>query len=560
MKGRKGPGKVVAIAALCAAACLLLVGAFVAGDGVVGSLVETGDATLDGMSAGAAPADSSGERTNPFSNVADGHVASPGYDSGAMAPGAAAAPEYDYAGGIALGGTGDGGESYAHVPENGYVATAAQPLSTFAADVDTASYSNIRRKVLSGQPVDPDAVRVEEMLNYFRYDYPAPADGEPFSVTTEIADCPWNGDRKLLRIGMQAAEPDGLDSRPPCNLVFLVDVSGSMGTYDKLPLASRAFAMLAENLGPRDMVSIVTYAGADEVVLSGAEGTDQVKIREALEGLMAGGGTNGAAGIRTAYDLAERYFIEGGNNRVILATDGDLNMGVSDVGGLKELVSSEKESGVFLSVLGFGTGNLQDDKLEAMADAGDGHFVYVDSGMEARRALVEDMGGTLLAVAKDVKFQVEFNPDRVAGYRLVGYENRLMAAEDFADDSKDGGELGQGHRVTALYELDMAPGSRGDYAVVSVRYKEPDGTSSRLLEYPVDEGSVSRTATDDFKFMSCVAATGLLLKNSGYVHGVTYRDIYVVLSGLDLSDDPYKAEFREIAGILAGAGASYRPW
>ena len=346
-------------------------------------------------------------------------------------------------------------EEYSHIEENGFQSVSLSPLSTFAADVDTASYANLRRMLLEGADVPADAVRIEEMINYFHYDYPEPEDGEPFSVSAELTPCPWNGDNTLLRIGLQAPQPDW-EAMPPANLVFLIDVSGSMNQSNKLPLVKQAFLLLTENLRSTDTISIVTYASRDEVVLSGAGGDDPAAIQTAIENLTAGGSTAGARGIQTAYDLAEEHFVPGGNNRVILATDGDLNVGVTSEGELTRLIEEKKESGVFLSVMGFGDGNLKDNKLEALADHGNGNYAYIDSLLEAKRVLVEEMGGTLFTVAKDVKLQVEFNPEHVKSYRLIGYENRLMDAEDFADDTKDGGEIGAGHRITVLYELSSA--------------------------------------------------------------------------------------------------------
>ena len=343
-------------------------------------------------------------------------------------------------------------EEYNHIEENGFRAVSVSPLSTFAADVDTASYANLRRMILEGQEVWPDAVRIEEMINYFHYDYPEPEENAPFSVSTELTPCPWNPNTVLFRVGLQAPQPDW-EAMPASNLVFLIDVSGSMNSPNKLPLVKQAFLLLTENLRPEDTISIVTYASQEAVVLDGVSGDEPEKIQAAIENLNAGGSTAGAAGIKTAYELAEKYFIKGGNNRVILATDGDLNVGVSSEGELTRLIEKEKKSGVFLSVMGFGDGNLKDNKLEALADNGDGNYAYIDSVLEAKKVLVEEMGGTLFTVAKDVKLQVEFNPEHIKGYRLVGYENRLMASEDFADDTKDGGEIGAGHRVTVLYEL-----------------------------------------------------------------------------------------------------------
>lgn len=334
-------------------------------------------------------------------------------------------------------------EEYNYIKENGYTAVSSAPLSTFSADVDTASYTNVRRMIDDGVDVPPDAVRIEEFINYFDYDYADPADGEPFAVHTELSDCPWNDETELLMVGINTKGFDAvLDERPAMNLVFLIDVSGSMYDDNKLPLVQKSFSMLTDNLTAADRVSIVTYAGSDEVVLEGADGNDRKKILRAINDLEAGGSTAGAAGINTAYDIAQKYFIDGGNNRVILATDGDLNVGLSSESELTRLIEEKRESGVFLSVLGFGTGNYKDNRLEALADYGNGNYSYIDSEKEAKKVLVDEMSGTLFTVAKDVKFQLEFNPANVKGYRLIGYENRVMAAEDFNDDTKDAGEIG----------------------------------------------------------------------------------------------------------------------
>ena len=332
-------------------------------------------------------------------------------------------------------------EEYAKYTENGYKLVADYPLSTFSTDVDTASYANIRRMLLNGETVNPDAVRTEEFINYFNYDYPQPSGEDPVSITTELSDCPWNSEWKLMLVELKAEDIEDTD-RPPRNLVFLIDVSGSMMDQNKLPLVQQAFAMLAENLDKNDRISIVTYAGEDKVVLEGETGDNYTKITDALDSLEAGGSTAGEAGINRAYNIAEEYFIEGGNNRIILATDGDLNVGVSSAEELTALVEKKREGGVYLSVLGFGTGNLKDDRLEALADNGNGNYSYIDSLSEAEKVLVAEMRGTLYTVAKDVKIQVEFNPLNVAAYRLVGYENRLLEDEDFTDDKKDAGDMG----------------------------------------------------------------------------------------------------------------------
>ena len=453
-------------------------------------------------------------------------------------------------------------EEYNYIKENGYTAVSSAPLSTFSADVDTASYTNVRRMIDDGMDVPPDAVRIEEFINYFDYDYTDPSDGEPFAVHTELSDCPWNDETELLMVGINTKGFDAvLDERPAMNLVFLIDVSGSMYDDNKLPLVQKSFSMLTDNLTAADRVSIVTYAGSDEVVLEGADGNDRKKILRAINDLEAGGSTAGAAGINTAYDIAQKYFIDGGNNRVILATDGDLNVGLSSESELTRLIEEKRESGVFLSVLGFGTGNYKDNRLEALADYGNGNYSYIDSEKEAKKVLVDEMSGTLFTVAKDVKFQLEFNPTNVKGYRLIGYENRVMAAEDFNDDTKDAGEIGAGHSVTVLYEivpadskmelgeseLKYASDSEGvmgdELLTVNIRYKEPEGSESKLLTYPVNKSLYSDKMSADMNFASCVAEFGMLLRNSRYIGDVTYKDVSAQLSKYDYSDDDYKDEF-----------------
>ena len=453
-------------------------------------------------------------------------------------------------------------EEYNYIKENGYTAVSSAPLSTFSADVDTASYTNVRRMIDDGMDVPPDAVRIEEFINYFDYDYTDPSDGEPFAVHTELSDCPWNDETELLMVGINTKGFDAvLDERPAMNLVFLIDVSGSMYDDNKLPLVQKSFSMLTDNLTAADRVSIVTYAGSDEVVLEGADGNDRKKILRAINDLEAGGSTAGAAGINTAYDIAQKYFIDGGNNRVILATDGDLNVGLSSESELTRLIEEKRESGVFLSVLGFGTGNYKDNRLEALADYGNGNYSYIDSEREAKKVLVDEMSGTLFTVAKDVKFQLEFNPANVKGYRLIGYENRVMAAEDFNDDTKDAGEIGAGHSVTVLYEivpadsemelgeseLKYASDSEGvmgdELLTVNIRYKEPEGSESKLLTYPVNKSLYSDKMSADMNFASCVAEFGMLLRNSRYIGDVTYKDVSAQLSRYDYSDDDYKDEF-----------------
>ncbi|HSK68144.1 MAG TPA: von Willebrand factor type A domain-containing protein, partial [Candidatus Limnocylindria bacterium] len=461
---------------------------------------------------------------------------------------------------------------YNFFQENRFLSTATSPLSTFAADADTASYAQIRQMILRGDAVTKDAVRIEEMLNYFHYDYNAPRAGEPLGVTMELVRTPWNSQTQLLLIGLKAQEIPQ-EQRPPQNLVFLIDVSGSMDDPAKLPLVKRAFLLLLEQLAPTDTVSIVTYASMDAVLLDGVRASDRTAIADAIEGLSAGGMTAGAAGITTAYALAEKHFVPGGNNRVLLATDGDLNVGVSDEGSLARLVEEKKKAGVFLSVLGFGDGNYKDNKLEALADHGDGNYAYIDTIHEARRALVSEIGATFFTVAKDVKLQVDFNPAQVRGYRLIGYENRVMAAEDFADDQKDGGELGSGHRLTVLYEIvpiDSAfdfgeTGSKytqpaqapaeGELLTLSIRAKEPDGDVSKLYEYPLQPG-VSETMSDNVRFAAAVAQAGMLLRDSEWKGTATYANTLDLLRGSQsISGDPLKEEFLYLVTLLERASA-----
>lgn len=461
-------------------------------------------------------------------------------------------------------------EEYNSIKENSYKSTVSDPLSTFSIDVDTACYTNLRRMINDSFEygydlnIPQDYIRIEEILNYFSYDYPQPNEGEPFSVTTEIADCPWNDETKLMRIGLHSKDID-LSERPPMNLVFLIDVSGSMFSEEKLPLVQKSFSMLTENLTAKDRVSIVTYAGSDSVVIDGADGNDKQAVLDAIASLEAGGSTAGADGIKTAYKIAKKHFIDGGNNRIILATDGDLNVGISSESELTKLVEEKRETGVYLSVLGFGTGNYKDNKMEALADNGNGNYSYIDSEREAKRVLVEEMSGTLFTAAKDVKIQVEFNPAYIKGYRLVGYENRALANEDFEDDTKDSGEIGAGHSVTALYELvfndspmefssselkyrDEAKGiENGEFLTTSIRYKEPDGNESKLLVYPVTEANVDSSAmSPDMNFAAAAAEFGLVLRDSEYKGTATFDSILSLLDNYNYSDDEYKAEFREL--------------
>jgi Ca-activated chloride channel family protein len=438
-------------------------------------------------------------------------------------------------------------ENYARIDENPWIAPRTTPLSTFSIDVDRASYGNVRRFLDQGQLPPKDAVRIEELVNYFSYDYPAPRGDEPFSVTADVAPAPWDREHRLVRIGLQGRRVEAA-ALPPSNLVFLIDVSGSMQSPDKLPLVKTAFRMLVDQLRPADRVAIVVYAGSAGLVLPSTPGNEKTRIMTAIDALEAGGSTAGGEGIRLAYDVAKRNHVERGNNRVILATDGDFNVGVSSDAELTRLVEERREQGTFLTVLGFGTGNLKDSRMEQLADRGNGTYAYVDGPLEAKKMFVHEMGGTLLTIAKDVKLQVEFDPRRVAAYRLIGYENRLLRDEDFNDDAKDAGDMGAGHSVTALYEVvpvgsrspvrvrgvdslryqrpsaeAVAPTGRGELAWVKLRYKERDGKTSRLREQPVVDAGAR--PSDDFTFAASVAAFGMLLRDSEYRGQATFEDV-----------------------------------
>lgn len=469
-------------------------------------------------------------------------------------------------------------EEYSEWEEKGYSSVMKEPVSTFSADVDTASYSNLRRLIREGYSIDElpeNAVRIEEMLNYFTYDYKEPEGSEPFGVTAKIGKCPWNEDAELVMLGLKTEDIDYEDA-PASNLVFLLDVSGSMYADDKLPLLQEAFCLLADNLTEKDRVSIVTYAGDDTVVLEGVSGDKTRTIKKVLMGLEAGGGTHGSKGIETAYALAEDNFIKGGNNRVILATDGDLNIGLTSEEELEELITEKKESGIFLSVLGFGTGNIKDNKMETLADKGNGNYAYIDSLREANKVLVEEMSATLLTICKDVKLQVEFNPAVVSEYRLIGYENRALNKEDFDDDTKDAGEIGAGHSVTALYEVILKEPLSGlsdedindlkysdeyrkeqgkdslensstekEWFTLSIRYKKPAEEESSLLAYPIGFENYMENPDDDFRFAGAVAEFGLLASHSENPEDASVKNVKKILKSIDL-DDEYKEEFLEL--------------
>ena len=439
----------------------------------------------------------------------------------------------------------DNTESYDPIHDNSFLRARDNPLSTFSVDVDRASYSNVRRFISVGQRPPKDAVRIEELVNYFTYDYPEPDGRHPFSVTTEVARAPWNEQNLLVRIGLQARRLPP-SSMPPSNLVFLIDVSGSMSTEDKLPLVKESMRLLVRQLREEDHVAIVVYAGAAGLVLPPTSGDQKQVILHAIDRLHAGGSTAGGAGIRLAYEVARAYHRRDGNNRVILATDGDFNVGPSSDAEMERLIEEKRQQGTFLSVLGFGTGNLKDSKMERLADKGNGNYAYIDNIVEARKVLVDEMAGTLLTVAKDVKLQVEFNPDRVSSYRLIGYENRMLRTEDFKNDRKDAGEIGAGHSVTALYEIipmhresrdrDADPlryqsagvrtsRSKGDELMyVKLRYKQPDASTSRAIDHVVAMPSRYRPSAD-LRFAAAVASFGMILRQSEYRGNSTFEGV-----------------------------------
>lgn len=425
-----------------------------------------------------------------------------------------------------------GTEEYGSFVENEFTTPTRDPLSTFSVDVDTASYSNARRFLMEGRLPPPESVRIEELINYFSYDYALPEKGKPVSMTTNLVRSPWNPGRLLLHVGLRT-QPLAAEDLPPSHLTFLVDVSGSMNSPDKLPLVQQALQMLVRQLRQEDSVSLVVYAGASGVVLPPTSGSEQQRILDSIGRLSAGGSTNGAGGIRLAYQMARQSFSKRANNRVILATDGDFNVGVSSDDELVRLIEQERESGVFLSVLGFGTGNLKDSKMEKLADHGNGNYAYIDTLGEARKVFVQQMGATLVTVAKDVKLQIEFNPERVREYRLVGYENRILRPEDFNNDAKDAGDLGAGHQVTAFYEIvpadggtvdglryqapERRPNGSAEVAWIKLRHKAPQSDHSELLQWPVAAvPSELRSASRDVRFAAAVAEYGLLLRHSKF--------------------------------------------
>ena len=471
-------------------------------------------------------------------------------------------------------------EAYDRIYENKFFLVGNKPLSTFSIDVDTASYANMRRFLTNGNLPPKDAVRIEEMINYFNYDYPQPKGEDPFSVNVEIASCPWNTDHRLARIGLKGRVLEN-DKRPASNLVFLLDVSGSMESPNKLPLLKQAFKLLVNQLGPEDRVAIAVYAGASGLVLDSTACSDKAKkyVLGALDRLSAGGSTNGGAGIELAYKIAREHFIKDGINRVILATDGDFNIGTTNQGDLVRLIAEKAKSGVFLTVLGFGMGNYKDSTLEKLADKGNGNYGYIDTFKEARKVFVDQLNSNLVTIAKDVKIQIEFNPALVKAYRLIGYENRMLKAEDFKDDTKDAGEIGAGHTVTALYQIvpvgkeigvkegtdvdplkyqkpsDLTDAAKGgELMTVKLRYKKPDGDKSKLIKVPTkDEGKGFGSATDDFKFAASVAQFGLLLRDSKYKFNSTFNGVIEVGEGAKGKDSfGYRGEFIQ---LVRNAGA-----
>jgi Ca-activated chloride channel homolog len=459
-------------------------------------------------------------------------------------------------------------EGYNRIYDNSYQRASNNPLSTFGIDVDTASYSNVRRFINSGVMPPKDAVRLEELINYFTYDYPQPKGDRPFSINTEVANAPWNPQHKLVHIGLQGKSISTKDL-PPNNLVFLIDVSGSMNSPDKLPLVKASLKYLVSELRAKDSVTIVVYAGAAGLVLPPTPGNQKEKILDAIDKLEAGGSTAGGAGIQLAYKVARDNLIKQGNNRVILATDGDFNVGVSSDGELVRMIEEKREQGVFLSVLGFGTGNLQDAKMEQLADKGNGNYAYIDSLLEAKKVLVTQMGGTLFTIAKDVKIQVEFNPAKVQAYRLVGYENRVLQNQDFNDDKKDAGELGAGHSVTAIYEIipvgvasdvklpEVDPlkyqpnavttsASQADELMqVKLRYKKPNETVSQLITQSVMDKPVKlENASANFRFAAAVAAFGMVLRDSDYKGAANFDQVLRLANQAKGEDkEGYRAEF-----------------
>lgn len=464
-------------------------------------------------------------------------------------------------------------EDYGTFIENAFESPKSSPLSTFSIDVDNASYTNIRRFINNGQKVPKDAVRVEEMMNFFKYNYPQPKSEHPFSITTEYSDCPWNSTSKLVRIGLQGKTIDD-EKLPASNLVFLIDVSGSMFSENKLPLLKQSLKVLVNQLRAEDKVSIVVYAGAAGMVLPPTLGDKKMTIIDALEKLSAGGSTAGGAGIQLAYKTAKENFIKNGNNRVVLATDGDFNVGASSDNDMQRLIEEERKSGVFLTCLGFGMGNYKDSKMETLANKGNGNYAYIDNIQEANRFLGKEFKGSMFAIAKDVKIQIEFNPSHVQAYRLIGYENRKLRPEDFKNDAIDAGELGSGHTVTALYEIipvntkskfftptdelkytKTEPSTvnlNNELATIKFRYKKPDGEKSIEMVEVIKNNAVTLEQTsEDFKFCASVAWFGLKLRNSELVSNKSISDIKnLAKNNIKNDNEGYKAEFIRLIEVV----------
>jgi Ca-activated chloride channel homolog len=451
-------------------------------------------------------------------------------------------------------------ESYDFIDENNFKNTLVDPLSTFSIDVDRAAYANVRRFLNQNTMPYPDAVRIEEMINYFDYDYPQPSGEHPFSTSLELGVCPWNKDHKLLLIGIQGEKMES-ENIPPANLVFLIDVSGSMNSSNKLPLLKQSFKILVDQLRPEDRVAIVVYAGAAGCVLESTPGSEKAKILAALDLLEAGGSTAGGAGIKLAYKIAKENYVRNGNNRVILATDGDFNVGESSDAAMERLIEEKRDDGVFLTILGFGMGNYKDSKMEKLSNKGNGNYAYIDNILEAKKMFVEELWGTLYTIAKDVKIQIEFNPAYVKGYRLVGYENRLLNKEDFNDDTKDAGEIGSGHSVTALYELIPADSDEtvgdvddlnyqkvnikrsNDLMTLKIRYKKPDEDISKLIESKISVAAFGETS-GNFKIAASIAQFGMLLRDSEFKGEASYESTLALAKSAKGKDEfGYRNEY-----------------
>lgn len=437
-------------------------------------------------------------------------------------------------------------DEFQEITENPFVKTSEQPTSNMSLSANTASYSYIRNMIKQNKDVAANAVRIEEMINYFKYDYQKPEGDQKFGFNSYYMPTPWNNDTGLLFIGMQAEDIVFTDVRH--NLVFLIDVSGSMSSENKLPLVQQSFTLLLEQLGPQDRVSIVTYASNDRIALEGATGDEKLKIEAVIQDLYASGSTAGSKGIQTAYQVAEKYFIEGGNNRVILATDGDFNVGISSTSGLEEFITEKRDTGIYLSVLGFGYGNLKDNKLETLARHGNGNHAYIDSLLEARKSLVENLNGTLYTVAKDAKAQLDFSNSRVLEYRLIGYENRMLTDEEFEDEDTDAGEIGAGHQVTVVYEVKLSDDSIISLGSVKVRYKNPNQETDAVLEQTHQINLADYSAIpEDYHFISAIIEFGLILRNSEYKRSANIDNIIERITPLSkVKNDPYRAEFLEI--------------